>query len=50
MSSDISPQKAMVIGPGVIVRRSEPRASHVPLTRLQSAWEPNVLSFSKWMV
>jgi len=50
MSKDISPQKAIVIGPGVTVSRSDPRASQDPPSRLQSAWDANVLSFSNRIV
>ena len=50
MSNDNSPHEAIVIGPGVMVMRSDPGASQDPASWLQSAWEVKVPSFSNRIV
>jgi hypothetical protein len=50
MSKDISPQKAIVMGPGVTATRSAPLACQDPASRLQSACELNVPLFSNRIV
>ena len=50
MSKDSSPQKAIVMGPGTMLTRSDPGACQVPASWLQSACEANLPSLSNRIV